>query len=132
MLVTIAKRFTFDAAHRLPALPPTHKCHHLHGHTYAVEFVIGGEVDPATGFLIDYDDIAKAWKPLAEQLDHKYLNEIPGLECPSTEVLASWIAHRFAALLATQQVHPLRRQRAWLRKLRVCESSSTWCEVTFE
>ena len=78
----IFKEFTFEAAHRLPFVPADHKCHRLHGHSFRVEIHVGGEVDPSTGWIIDFADIKAAFKPLHDQLDHNYLNEIAGLENP--------------------------------------------------
>jgi len=125
MIVTIAKRFTFDAAHRLDRLPPTHKCHRLHGHTYQVEFVLRGKMDDR-GFVADYDEIAQMWLPLHGQLDHRYLNEVPGLEIPSTENLALWIWRKIREDL--REDSPTLSD--CLVAVRVSESSSTWAEVT--
>ncbi len=90
MIATLAKRFTFDAAHCLPKLPAGHKCQRLHGHTYEVEIVCRGNAD-ARGFVVDYDEIASVWRHIHDKLDHRYLNEIPGLETPSTEHLVAWM-----------------------------------------
>lgn len=91
MQVRLAKAFTFEAAHRLPGFPPGHKCTRLHGHSFRVEVVVEGEVDPAKGYLIDFSDIRDACEPIRRQLDHYYLNEIPGLENPTAEMIAAWI-----------------------------------------
>ncbi len=85
------KEFTFEAAHRLPNLPPDHKCSRLHGHSFNVKVHVEGEVDPALGWVIDFGDIKKAMKPIIDRLDHYYLNEIDGLENPTSENLAMWI-----------------------------------------
>ena len=87
----LRKTFQFEAAHYLPNLPKEHKCNRLHGHSFKVEIVVEGECDPKLGWVIDYSDITKAFKPLWEQLDHHYLNEIEGLENPTSENLARWI-----------------------------------------
>ena len=50
-----------------------------------------GEVDPHTGWIIDFAELKAAFKPTYERLDHHYLNDIPGLENPTSEVLAKWI-----------------------------------------
>jgi 6-pyruvoyltetrahydropterin/6-carboxytetrahydropterin synthase len=115
--VRIAKEFDFDAAHRLDRLPDTHKCHHLHGHTYRVVVECEGVPDEL-GFVCDYADIAEAWQPLHDALDHKYLNDIPGLKVPTTEVLAPWIFDH----LKTSDIGHL------LTRVRVYESSTTYCE----
>ncbi len=87
----LRKTFQFEAAHRLPHLPETHKCHRLHGHSFQAEVVVAGRCDPELGWVMDYADISKAFKPVWEQLDHRYLNEIPGLENPTSENIAIWI-----------------------------------------
>lgn len=94
MQVELRKTFQFEAAHRLPLLPENHKCHRLHGHSFQVEIVVAGECDAKLGWLIDYADISAAFKPLWEKLDHRYLNEIPGLENPTSENIAFWIWKR--------------------------------------
>lgn len=87
----IFKEFSFESAHRLPHVPEGHKCGRLHGHSFRAEIHVKGPVDPQSGWLIDFADIKKAFKPLEEQLDHNYLNEIPGLENPTSENIARWI-----------------------------------------
>jgi len=118
VIATISKTFTFDAAHRLDRLPPEHKCHRMHGHTYRVELILSGHVAD-NGFLLDYADIAEMWAPLHELLDHRILNEVPGLDVPTTENLAGWILSRIG----------------WDGHLsftvRVFESSTTWCEMKY-
>jgi 6-pyruvoyltetrahydropterin/6-carboxytetrahydropterin synthase len=95
----IFKEFTFEAAHRLPFVPEGHKCARLHGHSFKVEVHVGGDVDPATGWIIDFADIKAAFKPLESQLDHNYLNEIDGLENPTSENIAAWIWERLLPTL---------------------------------
>lgn len=87
----IFKEFTFDAAHWLPNVPEGHKCKRLHGHTYRVRFYVKGAVDPHSGWVIDFGDIKSAWKPLEQQLDHRCLNEVPGLENSTAENIAVWL-----------------------------------------
>lgn len=87
----LRKTFQFEAAHLLPHLPETHKCRRLHGHSFQTEIVISGPCDPKLGWVMDYADITKAFQPIWEQLDHRYLNEIPGLANPTSENLAVWI-----------------------------------------
>jgi 6-pyruvoyltetrahydropterin/6-carboxytetrahydropterin synthase len=99
MHVRLSKTFRFEAAHLLPTFPPEHKCRRLHGHSFKFEVVVEGEVDPAQGYLLDYGRITKAADPLVDQLDHRYLNDIPGLENPTAENLASWIFHRLQPAL---------------------------------
>jgi len=94
MNVTLRKSFQFEAAHLLPKLPAEHKCRRLHGHSFKVELAVSGPCDPHLGWLIDYADISAAFRPLWEQLDHRYLNEVPGLENPTSEQIALWIWDR--------------------------------------
>jgi 6-pyruvoyltetrahydropterin/6-carboxytetrahydropterin synthase len=87
----LRKTFQFEAAHLLPRLPEHHKCRRLHGHSFQVEIVVSGKCDPNLGWLIDYADISEAFKPVWERLDHFYLNEVSGLENPTSENIAIWI-----------------------------------------
>jgi len=90
----IYKEFTFEAAHLLPNVPAGHKCARLHGHSWQAAIYVAGEIDPESGWIMDYGDIKKVFASLYEQLDHRYLNDIPGLENPTSEVLAKWIWDR--------------------------------------
>lgn len=94
MNVELRRTFQFEAAHLLPHLPEGHKCRRLHGHSFRVEIVVAGDCDPRLGWLMDYADIKAAFGPLWEQLDHRYLNEVPGLENPTSENVAVWIWDR--------------------------------------
>ncbi len=87
----IVQAFTFEAAHRLPHVPVTHRCHRLHGHTYRVELRLEGPINPETGFVIDFFDVEAVFGPVLQQLDHHFLNEIPGLENPTAEHISMWI-----------------------------------------
>jgi 6-pyruvoyltetrahydropterin/6-carboxytetrahydropterin synthase len=87
----IFRAFTIEAAHRLPNVPPGHKCARLHGHSFRIELRVGGPIDPASGWVMDFADLKSAFAPVFEQLDHRYLNEVPGLENPTSENLARWI-----------------------------------------
>lgn len=99
MIAELNKKFTFEAAHKLPNTPPGHKCRRLHGHSYCIEIEVKGEVGEQNGWVIDFADIKEAWKPLHAELDHYYLNEIKGLENPTSEVLSAWIWERLAPTL---------------------------------
>ena len=90
----VFREFTFEAAHRLPHVPEGHKCARLHGHSFRIEVRVHGDVDPATGMVIDFADIKAAFAPLQEQLDHHYLDEVSGLDSPTSENLARWIWDR--------------------------------------
>jgi 6-pyruvoyl tetrahydropterin synthase/QueD family protein len=89
--VEIFKEFTFESAHRLPHVPPGHKCGRLHGHSFRVEIVVAGAVDSHLGWVLDFVDLKEAFRPIQEELDHNYLNDIDGLSNPTSENLARWI-----------------------------------------
>ena len=91
---------SFDAAHRLPAVPAGHKCGNLHGHTFAVEVYVQGDVAQDTGWVADFGDIKAIVKPYIDQLDHTYLNDIAGLENPTSENIAVWICRKLEPELA--------------------------------
>lgn len=91
MQVRLVKTFGFEAAHWLPTFPEGHKCRRLHGHSFRVEVVVEGVLDPARGYLMDYGEIKAATEPIERALDHRCLNEIAGLENPTSEMIARWI-----------------------------------------
>lgn len=95
----IFREFTFESAHRLPNVPEGHKCSRLHGHSYLAVVHVTGPVGDDTGWVQDFGEIKAAFKPLEDQLDHHYLNEVPGLENPTSEVLAKWIWDRLISEL---------------------------------
>jgi 6-pyruvoyltetrahydropterin/6-carboxytetrahydropterin synthase len=95
----IFREFTFEAAHRLPNVPAGHKCARLHGHSYRIEVHVSGPVGEDTGWVMDFGDVSAAFAPVRDQLDHYYLNDITGLENPTSEVLARWIWDRLAPTL---------------------------------
>ena len=99
MQVRLTKDFTFEAAQTLPTAPEGHKCRQMHGHSFKVEVSVEGEVDPATGWFYDHAVIGRAMRPLVEQLDHSYLNEIAGLENPTIEMMAGWLWSRLSPQL---------------------------------
>jgi 6-pyruvoyltetrahydropterin/6-carboxytetrahydropterin synthase len=99
MHVKLSKSFHFEAAHDLPTFPVGHKCRRLHGHSFRFDVIVEGDVDPARGYLIDYGDIKTATAPIVHQLDHYYLNEIDGLENPTSEILARWIFEKLRPTL---------------------------------
>jgi 6-pyruvoyltetrahydropterin/6-carboxytetrahydropterin synthase len=99
MNVELEKTFRFEAAHLLPNVPEGHKCRRLHGHSFKVAVRVAGAVDPHTGWLVDYAEIARVFEPVRLRLDHYYLNEIEGLENPTSEHVARWIWDRLKPLL---------------------------------
>jgi len=102
----LAKTFRFEAAHHLPAVPETHRCHRLHGHSYEVEVVITGAIHEDTGWVVDFADISAAFAPVSAALDHRLLNEVAGLENPTSENLARWICLSVSQVV--QGVHSVR------------------------
>jgi 6-pyruvoyltetrahydropterin/6-carboxytetrahydropterin synthase len=97
--VEIYKVFTFDAAHQLPNLPDDHKCKRLHGHTFKVQVYVNDQLDDKMGWVIDFYDIKDVVSPIIDQLDHRYLNEIKGLENPTSENISKWLWAKIAPTL---------------------------------
>ncbi|MEH6557063.1 MAG: 6-carboxytetrahydropterin synthase QueD [Oceanicoccus sp.] len=91
MLMEIYKDFTFEAAHLLPHVPTGHKCGRLHGHSFLVRIYVSGDVDAHSGWIMDFSELKACFSPIYQQLDHYYLNDIEGLENPTSENLARWI-----------------------------------------
>jgi 6-pyruvoyltetrahydropterin/6-carboxytetrahydropterin synthase len=116
----IYKAFSFEAAHLLPNVPPGHKCARLHGHSFQVEVHVSAPLDPVLGWVMDFADIKQAFKPLLAQLDHYYLNDIEGLENPTSENIARWIWHQ------------LKPNLSQLSKVVVKETCTSGCVYTGE
>jgi 6-pyruvoyltetrahydropterin/6-carboxytetrahydropterin synthase len=112
----ISQAFRFEAAHRLPKVPPSHRCYRMHGHSYRVELQLQGAIDPATGLVTDFFDIESAFQPVLAELDHHCLNEIAGLENPSAENIAAWIWQRMKKALPQ------------LASVKVYETPDCWAE----
>lgn len=93
-MTKIFKEFSFDSAHFLPNLPDDHKCRRMHGHTFHIRLTVEGPLTSPEGWVIDFADIKKVFKPVLDKLDHRVLNDIPGLENPTSEILAEWIWDR--------------------------------------
>jgi 6-pyruvoyltetrahydropterin/6-carboxytetrahydropterin synthase len=91
MRIELAREYRFEAAHRLPRLPASHKCARLHGHSFRFEVLLEGEVDERTGFLIDFGDVDTIVQPVVARLDHYFLNDVEGLENPTSEILSAWL-----------------------------------------
>lgn len=113
-MTTIYKDFHFDAAHYLPFIPEGHKCGRMHGHTYRVRVWCLGAID-SRGMIVDYADIAAAVNEVLELIDHRVLNEIPGLGNPTTEILAPWLYNQ------------LKPGMPELFRIEVAESATTGC-----
>ena len=114
----IAAFFTFEAAHRLPLLPDGHKCKNLHGHNYRLEVAVEGPLD-ARGFVMDYAELEAIIEPIIARIDHKYLNEIDGLENPTSEVIVQWVMVQIRSLLAEKTI-----------TLRLYETPRYWVELS--
>jgi 6-pyruvoyltetrahydropterin/6-carboxytetrahydropterin synthase len=99
MQAEIIKTFRFDAAHCLSGVGELHKCRRLHGHGYRVDIHVAGPIDPQVGWVMDFADLTKAVAPVIEQLDHRYLNDVPGLEPCTAERIAAWIWDRVKPLV---------------------------------
>jgi 6-pyruvoyltetrahydropterin/6-carboxytetrahydropterin synthase len=95
----VFKTLTFEAAHWLPNVPEGHKCRRVHGHSYSVTLHATGPLDPELGWVIDFADLAAAFEPIRRRLDHHCLNDISGLENPTSENLARWIWLQLKPLL---------------------------------
>jgi queuosine biosynthesis protein QueD len=112
----IFKEFTIEAAHRLPNVPEGHKCARLHGHSFRIRVHLEGPLDAHLGWVMDFADIKRAYKPVEDALDHRYLNEIPGLENPTSENLARWVWQR------------LKPELPALSRVQVMETCTSGCE----
>ena len=100
MRVELNREYGFEAAHRLPKVAPDHPCARMHGHSFRFEVVVSGEIDPDMGWLIDFDHISSVVEPLVRgELDHRSLNDVPGLENPTSEMLCAWLWKRLSPLL---------------------------------
>lgn len=112
----ISQAFKFEAAHFLPGVPTTHRCHRLHGHSYRVEVQLVGPVDAHTGFVVDFFDLEKAFAAIMDALDHRCLNEVEGLANPTAENIAIWIWDRLKPGLPQ------------ISAIRVYETADCWAE----
>ncbi|MGB2823322.1 MAG: 6-carboxytetrahydropterin synthase QueD [Phycisphaerae bacterium] len=99
MQAELVKTFRFEAAHALPNAPAGHKCRRLHGHNYRLDVHVAGPIDPGIGWVMDFGDIKRAVEPIVDELDHRMLGEIPGLENPTSELLAKYIWDRLKPAL---------------------------------
>lgn len=111
----VFKVFMVEAAHRLPNVPEGHKCARLHGHSFRVEIFVEGAVGAESGWVMDFADVKAAFQPIHDRLDHRYLNEVEGLENPTSENLARWIWRR------------LRPALPGLSRVVVCETCTSGC-----
>jgi 6-pyruvoyltetrahydropterin/6-carboxytetrahydropterin synthase len=112
----VSQAFRFEAAHRLPNVSPAHRCYRMHGHSYRVEVTLAGSIDLHTGFLVDFFEIQNALAGLIGQLDHQCLNEIGGLENPTSENIAIWLWDR------------AKPQLPQLSTIRIYETTDSWVD----
>ena len=119
MRIELVKTFHFESAHQLPHVPPEHKCHRMHGHSYRVDVCCAGEVDSRTGWLLDFGEVKARVEPIIRnELDHRVLNDIAGLENPTAEMLAHWLWQRIVPIvpyLASITVHETTTSRVTYR-----------------
>ena len=113
-MTSIWKDFHFDAEHWLPHVPEGHKCGRMHGHTYGVRVWCRGAIDDR-GMIVDYAVIAETVGAVIDRIDHRVLNDIPGLGNPTTEILAPWL------------VEQIRIDLPELFRIEVAESATTGC-----
>lgn len=114
----ISKKFYVEAAHQLPNVPEGHKCRRLHGHSFLIEIAVSGPVGDESGWVMDFAEISSAFKPIYEQLDHHFLNEVEGLENPTSENLARWIWQR------------LKPDLPQLSEIKISETCTASCRYT--
>lgn len=115
MKYELKQHFQIESARFLPHLEKSHPCSRMHGHSFKIILRLVDDLDPKLGWVIDYNDIQKAMKPILEQIDHRVLNEVAGLENPTSELLAKWIYDKALPLL------PM------LKSVSILETTSTEC-----
>lgn len=108
MSFELRRTYRFEAAHWLPRVPEGHRCRSIHGHSYELEIELGGELDPELGWVLDYAAIDAVVAPLVDLLDHVCLNEVEGLENPTSELLARWVHERVSGDLRGLQAVTVR------------------------
>ena len=104
MRCRLTRDYRFEAAHFLPRVPEEHKCRRMHGHSYAVRVTIEDEIDPQLGWLMDFAAVDAVVEPVIAEIDHRVLNEIPGLDNPTSELLAVWLWQRLIGRLPLSEV----------------------------
>lgn len=99
MKFELKQHFQIESARFLPHLDKNHPCSRMHGHSFKIILTLVGDIDPRLGWVTDYNDITLAMKPLLDQIDHRILNEVQGLENPTSELLAKWIYEKSLVVL---------------------------------
>lgn len=87
----VFKQFSFDSAHFLPNVPDGRRCKEIHGHTYRMVVHLEGELDNKLGWVMDFSEMKKVIAPIVDSIDHKLLNNTPGLENPTCEIITLWL-----------------------------------------
>ena len=123
MPTLITKRFHFESGHWLPNVPEGHKCRRHHGHNYKLEVTISGS-PLSSGFLIDFFDLDKIVNPIIAEVDHRMLNDIPGLENPTAELIGRWFLQRLRGAASFEN------PTCWISSIRVYETDECWADVT--
>ena len=111
----VYKKFNIESARSIPNLPKTHPCHHIHGHSFKIIISVQGDVNEQNGFVVDFQDIDDAFDPLKKELDHSYLNDIKGLQNPTSENICIWIWNKIQASLPN------------IYRIEIRETDSTGC-----
>jgi len=99
MKFELKQHFQIESARFLPKLEKTHPCSRMHGHSFKIILTLVGPLDPAVGWVIDYNEIQAKMKPILDLIDHRVLNEVPGLENPTSELLAKWLYDKARVVL---------------------------------
>jgi 6-pyruvoyltetrahydropterin/6-carboxytetrahydropterin synthase len=100
LLSSITRKYEFSSAHFLPMVPEGHKCKRVHGHNYGVEFVVRATLNDQ-GWVLDFWDLDEVVQPVIDRIDHRLLNDIPGLDNPTAEIIALWFHKMISPLLPT-------------------------------
>ncbi len=111
----VYKTFSIEAARSLPNLPEGHPCKKIHGHSFKITITVEGQINEDIGFVIDFSEIDTAFSSVHKIIDHSYLNDIKGLENPSSENLCKWIWTKLIDSLDG------------LKKIEIKETDSTGC-----
>ena len=112
MRMRLQRDYRFEAAHFLPFVPPGHPCARVHGHSYVISITIEGDVDPITGWVMDFAEIDAHVQPAIARLDHRLLNDVAGLANPTSEQLAAWMWKRCESLPGVVEVRVSETQRS--------------------
>ena len=111
----LKQQFQIESARFLPKLPASHPCSRMHGHSFKIILTLQGPLDPKLGWVRDYHEIETTVRPFLLQLDHQTLNQVQGLENPTSENLALWLYEK------------LKRPLPELVRVSVQETATTEC-----